>query len=245
MVIKENSYLQLDSFCPNESMFSFSSAEVTNGFNMDNANTTPTQFEALTSPQSVTTRHSPSLDDKSSNGYYSTESPTDTFQRSSSQSSLTSTMSPHDYTELRSPVRQEAHTFFSQGQMFEQTHGFPAQSFGVFETNAVHPVESNGHMMHNELDIKSPLEIKPTMQSGQQFYTHDIIQQGIPGGGQMSSPNSHRGNMAALGIPSISQFSGYRSYQQINEVYASAKPDFYMQPPYFQGYPNYWYVLPN
>ena len=238
MVIKENTYLQLDSFCPNQSMYSFSSEEVTN--TMDPTNNTPPQFEALTSPQSITTRHSPSLDEKSSNGYYSTESPTDTFQRSSSQSSLTGTMSPHDYTELRSPVRQETQTFFPQGQMFEQTHGFPAQSFGVFGTNSVHTIENNGgHIMNNELDIKSPLEIKPTMQTGQQYYTHDVIQQGVPGGGQMSSPNSHRGNMGTIGIPSISQFSGYRPYPQISDVYAS-KPEFYMQPPYFQTYPNYW-----
>ncbi|XP_066911441.1 zinc finger protein ZIC 4-like isoform X2 [Clytia hemisphaerica] len=205
-------------------------------------------FDGLTSPESITNPHSPSLDDKSHGGYYSNGSPPDTFVRSSSQSSLTGTMSPTEYGDLRSPVNRQD-TFFSQNQLFD-SQPFPGQTYNVFGDNTtVQPLDSppvhHHHMMspQQSLDIKSPLDVKP-MQNSQQFYQHDVLQQQIPG--QLPSPNSHRGgNMSSIGIPSVSSpySAGYRpSYPQVNDMFGQSKQDFYMQSPFYPGYPNYWYL---
>ena len=228
-------------------------------------------FDNLASPESITNRHSPSLDDNRSNGgYYTNDSPPpgseNDFQRSNSQSSLASTMSPHDYVDLRSPTRQD--TFFPQGHMFET---FPGQFGGVFAAAASaeglqSAVNHSHHMMtQQDMDLnKSPLDIKPStntvqqqqqqqQQNTQHFYTHDVIPQGVPGGGgQLPSPNRTTSGVGGAMVPlggSAGGFQGYhnhhhsRPYQQMNDVFgppASTKQDFYMQSPFYPGYPNYW-----
>lgn len=231
------------------------------------------RFDNLASPESITNQHSPGLDDnRSTGGYYTNESPPpgseNDFQRSNSQSSLASTMSPHDYVDLRSPTRQD--TFFPQGHMFET---FPGQFGGVFAAAASaeglqSAVNHSHHMMSpHDMDLKSPLDIKPSIntvqqqqqqqqQNQQHFYTHDVPQQGLPGG-QLPSPNRTTGSvgggaMVPLGgsTGGLTGFQGYhnhhhRPYQQMNDVFgppASNKQDFYMQSPFYPGYPNYWYV---
>lgn len=218
---------------------------------MDNTNT---HFENITSPGGIMTnrQHSPNGEDSNkSNSYYSA-SPSDNFQRSNSQSSLSGTMSPQEYTDLRSPLRQDS-AFFPQHNttMFDPTAvpnsgvtSYPAQSFGIFgggNGNLQHLGNSGVHMMNNSgLDMNSKLEIKANMQqSPHAFYAHESSQPPFHGN-QLPSPNSHRSNMASLGLPSISPFPGYRPYPQINEVFPS-KQEFYMQSPFYPaGYPNYW-----
>ena len=248
-----------------------SDSTITNNNSNSNNNMDNQHFQNLNSPESIVNRHSPSLDDNRSNGgggYYTNDSSPvseDDFQRSNSQSSLASTMSPHEYVDLRSPTRQE--TFFPQGHMFET---FPGQFGGIFaaaasaENGLQSPVTHSHHMMsQQDLDIKSPLDVKlPTnsvhqqqQQNAQHFYSHDILPQGVPGGGgQLPSPNRGGGGGAMVplgGGPSMTPFNqGYhnhnhhhRPYQQINDVFgppATTKQDFYMQSPFYPGYPNYW-----
>ena len=205
---------------------------------------TATQLENLTSANSLHNRHSPNLDGKST-GYYSTTPSPGSFQRSNSQSSLSGTMSPQDYSDLRSPTRQEA-SFFTHTSLFDPTsvahsvtNTYPTPSFGIFgaPTN-LQPVGNNGiiPMMNTGLDIKPSLEIKTNMQP-HPFYTHEVMP---PIHGQLPSPNSHRTGMGQLGIPSIPPFAGYRPYPQVNDLFTPTKQEFYMQSPFYPGYPNYW-----
>lgn len=204
---------------------------------MDN---TGAHFENITSPSMMSNRHSPSIDDKA-NSYYST-SPTDNFQRSNSQSSLSGTMSPQEYTELRSPIRQES-SFFSNSTMFDPSgvpnsgiNTYPAQSFGIFGGNGnVQQIGNSGMHMMNAGGLD-----KSNMQQSHSFYTHEPTPPAPFHGTQLPSPNSHRGNMAPLGLPSITSFPSYRPYPQINEVFGPTKQEFYMQSPFYPGYPNYW-----
>lgn len=211
---------------------------------MDNTNT---HFDNITSPDVMSSRHSPNVDENKANSYYST-SPTDNFQRSNSQSSLSGTMSPQEYTDLRSPIRQDS-AFFPNSTMFDPSvapnsciNTYPAQSFGIFGGNGnVQHIGNSGVNMMNAggLDMKSNLEIKANMQQPHSFYSHESTQPAFHGS-QLPSPNSHRSNMAPLGLQNVSPFPGYRPYPQINEVFGPTKQEFYMQSPFYPGYPNYW-----
>ena len=173
MVIKEDKFISDYHPFNHQSLCSFSEAT----YKMESH----PNFENLTSPESITNRHSPSLDDKS-NGYYSTDSPPNDFQRSGSHTSLSGTISPQEFAELRSPIRQEA--FFAQNPVFDPSQAFQAQQFGVFGGPASTNMQSVGSNIHmnSGIDIKSPLEIKANMQGTQPFYGHDMLQQPIHGG---------------------------------------------------------------
>ena len=232
MVVKDSDIGYPASIYFNDTMYSVSEA-------MDS---TASQLENLTSANSIHNRHSPSLDGKSA-GYYSTSPSSGNFQRPGSQSSLSGTMSPQDYGDMRSPTRQEA-SFFTHTSLFDPTSGthsgsntYAAQSFGIFGAPGnLQPVGNTIPMMNTGMDIKPALEIKTNMQS-HPFYSHEIIPQIH---GQLPSPNSHRTGMGSLGIPSIPPFTGYRPYPQVNDIFSPAKQEFYMQSPFYPGYPNYW-----
>lgn len=234
MVVKDSDFICAESSYFNDAMYSVSES-------MDNS---ATHLENIPSANSIHSRHSPSLDDKSP-GYYSNCSPT-AFQRSGSQSSLS--LSPHDYNgDLRSPTRQEAPFFTTHSTLFDPTsvssscmNSYPTQSFGMFAAPGnVQAVGNNIPVsIMNSMDIKPSLEIKANVQT-HPFYTHEIIP---PMANQLPSPNSHRQSIAPLGIPNMPSFPGYRAYPQVNDIFGPAKQEFYMQSPFYPGYPNYWYL---
>lgn len=225
MVVKDSEFIYPGSAYFNDAMYSVSES-------MDNSTA---QLENLSSANSIHDRHSPSLDDKSP-GYYSTGS-SSPFQRTGSQSSLS--LSPHDYNnDLRSPTRQEAPFFTTHSALFDPStvgnpgiNNYPAQSLAMFGPPA--PVS----IMNNTLDIKPSLEIKTNVQT-HPFYTHEIIPQM---NNQFPSPNSHRPPVPSLNVPNMPSFPGYRPYPQVNDLFSPTKQDFYMQSPFYPGYPNYWY----
>ena len=96
-------------------------------------------------------------------------------------------------------------------------------------------------------DLKSSMDSMKGVQSHPFLPSHDsmptIHSTGGGGGGQLPpSPNPHRSSgMSPLSIPSIPPFSGYRSYPQVGDMFTPPpKQDFYMQSPFYPGYPNYW-----
>lgn len=230
MVVKASPLSYTDQFCFNDTMYTIS----------DHLDNHTTQNDNVASATSIN-RQSPSLDNDS-NGYYSASPPAGLYHRSGSQSSLSGTMSPPDYAELRSP-RQENHFFGSSNSMFEQSlspsTSYPSQSFGIFGSQAnIQQICTSGPLMiNNSLEIKSPtLEIKQSIQPSP-FYSEEQLPTIH---NQLPSPNSQRSNAPPVNIPNMPTFSGYRPYQQVGEMFTPGKQEFYMQTPFYNGYPNYW-----
>lgn len=212
-----------DSFCLNDTMYGMSDHHLSHS--------------SLESLSENSLGRSPSIDNKSGDNYSSSPL-SDTYQRGGSQSSLSDTMSPNEYTDLRSPGRHEG--FFGPNPLFEANLSanspYGNQTFGIFGgPSNMQQMCNNGPlpMIGNSMEMKSPLEIK-SMQSPP-FYSHELPHMHS----QLPSPNSHR-HMPPINIPSMPTFSGYRPYPQVNEIFAQSKQDFYMQPPFYNGYPNYW-----
>ena len=218
--------------------------------------TGPTHLETLVSSNSIHHRHTPTLD-QSKASYYSNSPPSTfqpsppsnhSFQRATSHpNSSSATLSPPEY-EIRSPTRQDA-PFFAHTTMFEASPAPPSsspntyttQQFGLFTNQPGIPGTNQTpgmQMMNGNLELKPGMELKGGVQSPHPFYTHSslpTLHDQLP----PSSPN-HRSPITPMGIPNMPYSAGYRPYPQVNDIFAPPKQEYFMQSPFYPGYPNYW-----
>ena len=229
MVIKETSMS-----LPAWSYFNGSLCSVSE--NMDGS-----AMESFSTPTHVENRRAQCIDNKQ-NEFYSTSPVLNEFQRTSVSESIT----PQEYQELRSPSRQDS-TFFPSSSIFDPTiasipnpHQYSCQTFDTFmSSGTIH--SSNGllHLPPGNSQMKASPEIRGDIQP------HLFFPQGSTSiMNTQISPNSQRHSIGeTINIPNLSFPGEFRPYPQLNDIFSNVKQDFYMQTPLYSGYPNYWLVF--